>query len=132
MVDLATLTGACVVALGHVTSGLMGNDAALVAALKEASTGQRGKDLGAPSRRGVRRADQERCGRRQEHRRPPGGEPSPRAMFLGKFATGYPWAHLDIAGTAWSDKEKGYLVRGATGHGVRLLVQWLRDLASTK
>ena len=48
-------------------------------------------------------------------------------LFLARFAQGYPWAHLDIAGTAWRTKPEGYRVKGASGVGVRLLVQWLRD-----
>ncbi|MBN1284948.1 MAG: leucyl aminopeptidase [Anaerolineae bacterium] len=49
------------------------------------------------------------------------------AMFLRQFAEGYPWAHLDIAGVALSDKDKPYTPQGATGYGVRLLVQFLRS-----
>ncbi len=49
------------------------------------------------------------------------------AAFIGKFAEGTPWAHLDIAGTSWTDKERAYLGKGATAHGVRLLIQMLRD-----
>ena len=62
-----------------------------------------------------------------------GGRPAgaiTAGLFLSKFAKGYPWAHLDIAGTAWADKEQGYRVKGATGFGVRLLVQWLRDMSA--
>ncbi len=47
-------------------------------------------------------------------------------MFLKKFADGYPWAHLDIAGTADTDKVGAYTIKGATGVGVRLLTQLLR------
>ncbi|MFH1200630.1 MAG: hypothetical protein V1708_06190, partial [Candidatus Micrarchaeota archaeon] len=43
------------------------------------------------------------------------------------FAGDAPWAHLDIAGVAWTDKDKPYLVKGATGFGVRLVVQYLRE-----
>lgn len=59
-----------------------------------------------------------------------GGRPAgavTAGLFLSKFAKGYPWAHLDIAGVDLSEEAKGYLVKGATGFGVRLLVQWLRD-----
>jgi leucyl aminopeptidase len=47
-------------------------------------------------------------------------------LFLSKFAQGYPWVHLDIAGTSWAERTRGYTVKGATGVGVRLLVEWLR------
>jgi len=49
------------------------------------------------------------------------------AAFISKFVNDTPWAHLDIAGTAWTEKERSYLAKGATAHGVRLLVQMLRD-----
>jgi len=51
------------------------------------------------------------------------------AIFLSKFVKDCPWVHLDIAGTAWIDKDKPYHPRGATGIGVRLLVQVLRQLS---
>jgi len=63
-----------------------------------------------------------------------GGRPAgtiTAGLFLSKFAKDFPWAHLDIAGTASSDTEKGYIAKGATGWGVRLLVQWLRNIAET-
>ncbi|HBB18418.1 MAG TPA: hypothetical protein DCZ97_15995, partial [Syntrophus sp. (in: bacteria)] len=49
------------------------------------------------------------------------------AAFLSKFTGGYPWVHLDIAGPAWLMKEKPYIPKGASGVGVRLLVQFLRN-----
>jgi leucyl aminopeptidase len=57
-------------------------------------------------------------------------------MFLKQFAQGYPWAHLDIAGMSFqerdgSSKRPAYLQKGATGFGVRLLVQFLRDWAAS-
>jgi hypothetical protein len=50
--------------------------------------------------------------------------------FLSKFAKNYPWTHLDIAGTAWNDKGGGYVPKGATGIGVRLLVELATEYAS--
>ena len=49
------------------------------------------------------------------------------AMFIAEFARGLPWAHLDIYGTHWSDKDSPYAGKGPVGWGVRLLVQFLRD-----
>jgi leucyl aminopeptidase len=132
VVDLATLTGACVVALGHMASGLMGTDAELVARLKRASqtTAELAWEL--PLLRDYYRqiksevADVKNVGGR------PGGAVTAGA-FLSKFAQGQPWAHLDIAGTTWIESDKIYPLRsylptpGATGAGVRLLVQFLRD-----
>jgi len=131
VVDLATLTGACVVALGQVASGLMSNNPALAAALKEASRASGEKIWELP----LFEEYAEQIKSDVADVKNTGGRPAGAitgAMFLSKFAAGYPWAHLDIAGTSWADKENGYLVRGATGHGVRLLVQWLRSLASEK
>ncbi len=56
------------------------------------------------------------------------------AAFLSRFTEEYPWVHLDIAGTAWTNKgvKKSYLPKGATGVGVRLLVQFLRDWGKQK
>jgi leucyl aminopeptidase len=127
VVDMATLTGACVVALGHVTSGMMGNNFDLLKALSAASAASGEKvwelplydDYAEQIKSDV--ADVKNTGGR------PAGTIT-AGLFLGKFAKDYPWAHLDIAGTAWSDAEKGYKVKGATGVGVRLLVQWLRDV----
>jgi leucyl aminopeptidase len=137
VVDLATLTSACVVALGHMASGLMGTDAELVARLKRA--GQTSAELAweLPLLKDHYRqiksevADVKNSGGR------PGGVVTAGA-FLSKFAQGYPWAHLDIAGTTWIERDKVYPRRsylttpGATGVGVRLLVQFLRDWAATQ
>lgn len=126
VVDLATLTGACVTALGHVASGLMSPDDALADELLRASreTGERiwrlplFEEYAEQIRSDV--ADVKNSGGR------PAGAIT-AALFLQRFADGYPWAHLDIAGTAKVDATRGYVTKGATGHGVRLLVQWLSD-----
>jgi leucyl aminopeptidase len=49
------------------------------------------------------------------------------ACLLSRFVEQYPWVHLDIAGTAWTDKDRAYTPKGATGIGCRLLTQFLRD-----
>jgi leucyl aminopeptidase len=58
-----------------------------------------------------------------------GGGAITAAALLAKFADGYPWAHLDIAGTAWVTTELPYTPKGATGYGVRLLVEFLKRRA---
>ena len=126
VVDMATLTGGCIVALGHVASGLLGTDAELLADLKVASeeTGEKVwvlplfDEYAEQIKSEV--ADVKNSGGRAASTITGG-------MFLSKFATGYAWAHLDIAGTAWAEKAVGYRLKGATGVGVRLLVQWLRN-----
>jgi len=128
VVDLATLTGGCVVALGHVASGLMGNDEALLQALRQAAA-QSGEmtwplplwdDYAEQIKSDV--ADLKNSGGREASTIIGG-------MFLKRFAEGYPWAHLDIAGMAWSEQARYDVPKGATGYGVRLLIQWLRNAA---
>ncbi len=129
VVDLATLTGGCVVALGHVAAGLMGNDQPLAKAL-----------LGAAERSGEKawqlplfdEYDEQIKSDVADIKNSGGREASAitAAKFLARFAQGHPWAHLDIAGTAWSGETKGYVVKGATGYGVRLLAAWLQAMGA--
>ncbi len=124
IIDLATLTGACVVALGHTASGVFG-DPAMVARLEElgARTGDRAwrlplyDDFGDEMKSEV--ADIKNSGGRW-------GGACTAAAFLQFFVgDGIPWAHLDIAGTAWVTKSRGYNPYGATGAGVRLVTEYL-------
>jgi leucyl aminopeptidase len=128
-VDLATLTGACVVALGHEAIGMLGNAQGeeLMDRLRQAGmrTGERvwqlplwdeylehvKSDVADVKNVGMGRAAGTIAG----------------AAFLVKFVEGYPWVHLDIAGTAWADREQPYKPRGGTGVGVRLLTQMVLD-----
>jgi leucyl aminopeptidase len=127
LVDLATLTGACVVALGSFASGLMGTDDKLVRALKKAgeTSGERVWELPVWDEYGELMksdiADMKNAGG------PYAGALS-AGWFLRQFVGDVRWAHLDIAGTAWEDKGRPYLPKGATGVGVRLLVEYLRGL----
>jgi len=126
VVDLATLTGACVVALGHVATAILGKDPALIERLKRAGerTGERLWEL--PLWEDYdEQIDSDIADVKNTGGRPAGAITA--AAFLAKFAEGYPWAHLDIAGTAWTDKEKPYIPKGGSGVGVRLLVEFLRD-----
>ena len=129
VVDLATLTGACVTALGHVACGLMGTEPDLLRKLEDASaaTGERVWELPL-HKEYAEQIESDVADVKNSGGRPAGAITG--GMFLKRFATGYPWAHLDIAGTAWTDKTDGYLVKGGTGFGVRLLVQWLRQACS--
>jgi leucyl aminopeptidase len=127
VVDIATLTGGCVVALGKHASGLMGNDDALAGKLIAAGerSGERAWRL--PLWPEYRRqidseiADIKNSGGRE-------ASPITAGVFLQEFVDEVPWAHLDIAGTAWAEKESGWQPKGATGFGVRLLVEWVRGL----
>ena len=126
IVDLATLTGACVIALGNDIAGLWSSSDGLADALLQA--GQAGGESlwRMPLRKGYKEglksplADLKNTGPR------PGGSIT-AALFLQDFVPKeLPWAHLDIAGTVWKDKGRGQDPAGATGFGVRTLVNWIR------
>ncbi len=127
VIDMATLTGACIVALGNHASGLLGNNEKLMEAIKKAGevTGERvwqlplWEEYDEQIKSDI--ADVKNIGGR-------GAGTITAAGLLKKFASKYPWAHLDIAGTAWTDKPKPYITKGAVGVGVRLIVQYLRSL----
>jgi leucyl aminopeptidase len=132
IIDLATLTGACVVALGHYASGAMGNDDGLIELLRQAGdvTGERVWPL--PLWREYQReiespvADIKNTGGRA-------AGAITGAAFLQNFVGDRPWVHLDIAGTAWIEGQAWvppYQVKGqATGVGVRLLEEFSRRWA---
>ncbi len=126
IIDLATLTGACVIALGDYTIGLFGNDELLLKRIEEASVKTREKVWRMPLwdeyfeylKSDV--ADFKNVGTRAAGAIIGG-------IFLSKFVEKTPWVHLDIAGPASIEKERPYVPRGGTGVGVRLLLQLFRD-----
>lgn len=131
IVDIATLTGACRIALGQEAIGMLGSDGAFKQKMREAGekTGERVWEL--PLWEGYYDliesdiADMKNTGGRD-------GGVITAACLLSKFVEKYPWVHLDIAATAWIEKDRPYIPKGATGVGVRLLTQFLRDLAHSK
>jgi leucyl aminopeptidase len=129
LVDLATLTGAILVALGPWTAGLFSNDEELANELL-ASARRAGEPLWRmplpPEMEELIKspvADLKNTGGRF------GGSIN-AALFLQHFVGKVPWAHIDIAGPASLDKERGYNARGGTGAGVRLLAEWIRRRAA--
>ncbi|MFH1057030.1 MAG: leucyl aminopeptidase [Candidatus Micrarchaeota archaeon] len=127
IIDLATLTGACVVALGHEAAGLMGNDAKLAEKVKKAAakTGERVWELPMWSEYAelvksqvadVSNADKDHAAGTIE-----GG------WFLKNFVGETPWVHLDTAGVSWVEKPKLLFRAGSTGWGVRLLVEFFKS-----
>ncbi len=126
IVDMATLTGACMVALGEFTAGLFSNSEKLAKRLEEISrrTGERLWRLPLDDERLRKKikkgpADVINTGGRY-------GGAITAAMFLEEFVDeGIEWAHLDIAGPAWSREEYGYYAQGGTGFGVRTLTEFI-------
>jgi len=123
-VDLATLTGACVVALGNRVAGLMGNDQKLLDSLQEAGEEVEEETWIMPLKDHY--AEHLKSGVADTKNSPDKGYGGSiiAAKFLEKFVDGN-WAHLDIAGPAMSDKPWLWYPKGGTGFGTRLLVQWL-------
>ena len=127
IVDVATLTGAIVVALGDRIGGLMAGDDALADALLAAGSAA-GEPLWRLPLAGAQYGDRVE-GAIADLKNTGGREAGSifAALFLQRFVgEGLAWAHLDIAGTAWTNNADGYQATGATGTPVRTLVDWLR------
>ena len=128
VIDAATLTGACVIALGHTATGVLGNNADLVKEVLASGTlaGEPGWEL--PMWDDYKEliksdvADVRNSGGR------PAGTIS-AAMFLAEFAGDYPWVHLDVAGTAYTESDLGTVPRGPTGVPVGTFVEFVRGRA---
>ncbi len=125
IVDLATLTGACIVALGNDIAGLFSPSEELAAQLKSAAESAGEKVWQMPMDEKYFDlikspiADLKNTGAR-------GGGAITAALFLKEFVKDTPhWAHLDVAGPVWVDKDDAYNPSGATGYGVRTLVNWV-------
>tara|TARA_B100000965_G_scaffold382682_1_gene381250 strand:+ start:1030 stop:2517 length:1488 start_codon:yes stop_codon:yes gene_type:complete len=130
IVDLATLTGACVIALGDEIAGLWtDNDLLseqLTIAAEKAGEGIWRMPMRDSYKSGIKSsiADLQNTGPR------PGGSIT-AALFLKEFvSSSIPWAHIDIAGTCWTEKDRDINPKGATGYGVRTLVNWIKELSS--
>jgi len=121
IVDIATLTGACARALGPQMSGVMGNDQKFVDQVVGAAEATDEQIWQLPLERKYRTmidsyiADMKNVGG-------PDAGAITAALFLDEFTAGTPWAHIDIAGPMWADSDAGWLQRGATAYGTRLLI----------
>jgi len=126
VIDLATLTGACIIALGNDVSAVMGTSEPLIERLRQAAeqTGEKiwPMPMYAEYDEQIKSdiADLKNVGGK-------GAGSITAGCFLKKFTHGMAWAHLDIAGTAWAQQPKPYTPKGASGIGVRLLVELLRS-----
>ena len=128
VVDAATLTGACVIALGHFATGVLGSDQALIdevltAAKRAAEPGWQ-LPLWDEYKELIKSdvADMKNTGGRA-------GGTITAAMFLKEFAEEYPWVHLDIAGTAYSESDLVAIPRGPTGVPTGIFVEFVRGRA---
>ena len=127
IIDIATLTGACAITFGSEVIAMMGNNQPIMEKLKKASAETAEKVWQMPLFDEYKDyiksdiADLKNSGGRS-------GSLSSSGYFLKEFAGETPWVHLDIAGTAWIDKGRPYIPKGATGIGVRLLLSFLRLL----
>lgn len=126
VVDLATLTGAVISSLGHIAAGALGTDDALMEKVKKAAEKTHERVWELPLWDDYDEGVKSKVADVQNIGDGTAGTIA-GAAFLKKFAEGYPWVHLDIAGTAWGMKGSTYIPEGATGYGVRLLVQLIED-----
>jgi leucyl aminopeptidase len=130
IVDLATLTGACMVALGNEIAGAMGNDQALLQNLKIAgdTAGEKIWELPLPDEyKDLNKSDVADLSNMPSSRY---GGAIAAGLFLQEFVDTVPWVHLDIAGPAFAEKDHIFGQKGGTGFGVRLLLQYLRTSKS--
>jgi len=128
LIDAATLTGACVVALGHNNVGLFSNDEAAWEKFMAALPKSGEKFWRLPCTDDYRDQIKSQIGDIMNT----GGRPAgaiTAAMFLKEFAGETPWIHLDIAGCAWNEEQKPWLPKGPTGIAVRSIVEWVRSYA---
>jgi leucyl aminopeptidase len=128
IIDVATLTGACIVALGDDVIGMLGTDDKLKNEINKAAqaTGELVWELPLWEKY-YEQIKSDIADYKNNGGRAAGTITA--AAFLSKFVGDSPWVHLDIAGPAWSDKDKTYIPKGASGVSVRLLVEFLRNRA---
>ena len=129
LVDVATLTGACVVALGKTTTGLFGAPDGWVETVRRASVRAGDRSWPMPVFDDYKEALKSEIADFTNTGGRPGGAIT-AALFLKEFTGGLPWVHMDIAGTAWAEEAKPYQPKGATGVGVRTLVELALDAAA--
>jgi leucyl aminopeptidase len=131
IIDLATLTGACIIALGNLRAAMMGSNEQLLKELRAASERAGVKVWPLPLDDEYRDmiksdiADIKNLGGRY-------AGAITAAAFLREFVGDIPWAHLDIAGTAWLEEDKPEMAKGPTGYGVRTLVEFILARAAGK
>ena len=130
LIDAATLTGACIIALGKLNAGLFSNDEDACAAFLKASRSAGEHFWRLPCTADYRDLIKSSIADIMNTGMDRGGGAVTAAMFLKEFAGDTPWVHLDIAGQAWIDDARSYIAKGPSGVAVRSIVQWVRLLAA--
>jgi leucyl aminopeptidase len=134
VVDVATLTGACVVALGDRVTGLFGNDDALVRRIAGVAerAGEAFWHMPIPDEMGEKVRGNSKIADLAQHNTERWGGACYAAAFLREFVGDVPWAHLDIAGPAYNEKAAyGHVPPGGTGVSVATLIELASDLAES-
>lgn len=127
MVDLATLTGAVIVALGYRYAGLFSNDSKLLKQIESSSKKVGEKVWNLPLDEEFAKSLKADQADIKNSDYGVGAGTITAAQFLECFVNDVPWVHLDIAGTAWASKSSSSFEKGATAFGVRLLYQWIEE-----
>jgi len=130
LIDAATLTGACVVALGMVNAGLFSNDDATCEKFQTAMTLTGEKFWRLPCTDDYRDQIKSQIADIRNTGATRWGGASSAAMFLKEFAGDTPWVHLDIAGCAWNEEAKAWLPKGPSGIAVRSIIEWVRSYSA--
>ncbi len=126
LIDAATLTGACIVALGHVNAGLFSNDDATAEKFQAGTAVSGEKFWRLPCTDDYRDQIKSQIGDIMNTGKSRAGGATNAAMFLKEFAGDTPWVHLDIAGCAWNEEAKPWIAYGPSGIAVRSIVEWVR------
>jgi leucyl aminopeptidase len=132
VIDLATLTGACVVALGLKIAGLMGNDDTWIGQVRAAADRAGEPMWPLPLPQEYRKDLDSEIADLKNISGGRGGGALTAGLFLSEFTGDVPWAHLDIAGPARAPSDDGYIAKGGTGFGVRTLVELLSTFEKPK
>jgi leucyl aminopeptidase len=129
-VDAATLTGACVVALGMLNGGLFSNDEAACAKFQGAMQAAGEQFWRLPCTDDYKDQIKSPIADIQNTGKNRWGGAITAAMFLKEFVGTAAWVHLDIAGCAWNDDNKPWIANGPSGIAVRSIVEWVRSYSS--
>jgi leucyl aminopeptidase len=127
IIDLATLTGACVVALGSEVAGVMSNDSRVIGAVERAAERAGEGVWHLPLPQSYKKLHESPIADMRNIGRPGGPGALLAGLILEEFVGDRPWAHIDIAGPAYTDEDAFDLRKGATGFGVRTVIEFLSD-----